>query len=560
MKETLIFFFISFYNLIIFVFNKGILENDFFVQNNTKIINNIIRKLSTKNDNNKLNNIIKIFHPNDRVNYISSISNTNGDLFLLTNIEGGYKNRIIYAIKSNGEKYFENEDQYYKMFILLEEGNNKYPLLTFVKINDIEYLVTFSQDGPIELFNFQDLNVYSTFNLRTVKTNSVVRKNTFFSFSNFNNFDYALNAFIDKKNPYKLWVQKIYFQNYKLDQSTTLLVNNTNSDLGNRNSSVTCFEINNYIECLYENSRRYYTVSVYEISNLELVYNKTVETNPTTYEYLFNKCIYIKDYIGGFIYFLDNDNSPIFSIKELIIPSITSSKFQLNDYFPPIKINKENIFFLGSNYIYNDIIKTDEKNIFYISTDNESEKLMIIIIKILNNYQNLLICYYEIKLQELYSIKIYTDITSFVYNGCFGIGMTHYDYNIDNNKTYSSFFIIGNSSINKINITDDIDIFDEENIYNLEIENIINIDNNIFGYIPIGIKILSELNEKVLNFSLYSKNLQKDIQSNEIILINDTINFKRYNNSGIKLGTYTFELLHIISEPDFDDFISDFKW
>ena len=75
---------------------------------------------------------------------------------------------------------------------------------------------------------------------------------------------------------------------------------------------------------------------------------------------------------------------------------------------------------------------------------------MIIIIKILNNYKHLLICYYEIKLQELYSIKIYTDITSFVYNGCFGIGMTHYDYNIDNNKTYSSFFIIGNSSINKV--------------------------------------------------------------------------------------------------------------
>ena len=543
-----------------FVNNKSTANKNCIITNNKKCLNNYTRYLSSNNENHKLNNIIKIFHPNDQVNFISSIVNDKGDLFILTNIEGLNTDRIVFAIKKDGEKYFENEEQYYKYITVEEEGFNRYPVLTFIKINNIEYLVAFSQDGPIELFNFQEGKIYSTYNLNTVLTNSVIRKNTFTSLNYYDKSVYALNAFINKKTPYNLYIQKIYFQTYKLSKTTTILVNNTNSEIGNRNSSVTCFEINEYVECLYENSNSIYTVALCDISNLELIYNEEIETNHTTYYYLFSKCIHIKNNIGAFIYYVNNNRSPKLTFKELIFPSSTSTEFQLNDYFSPIIINKDNIYGFGNNYVYNDIIKIDENNIIYISTENESEKLMIVLIRILDNYQNLLICYYELKLKELYNIKIFEDITSFVYIGLLGIGVTHYDYNVDLNKTYSSFFIIGNSSIKEINLDDDNnDIFFEDNIYNFGIENIIiNIDNNIFGYAPKGIKLLSEINQMDLCFNLYSTNLQKNIEFNETILINDTINFKRKNNLGIKLGNYTFELLPVISEPNYDDFISYF--
>ena len=57
-------------------------------------------------------------------------------------------------------------------------------------------------------------------------------------------------------------------------------------------------------------------------------------------------------------------------------------------------------------------------------------------------------------------MKIFQDI-AFILNGILGIGMTHYDYNLSQNNTYSSFFIIGNSSIDNITISDEIDIFNE---------------------------------------------------------------------------------------------------
>lgn len=94
---------------------------------------------------------------------------------------------------------------------------------------------------------------------------------------------------------------------------------------------------------------------------------------------------------------------------------------------------------------------------------------------------------------------------------------------------------------NNFTIPETIDIFDEENIYNLNIENLnVIIDNNIFGYTLIGIKFLSLLNETNLGFYLYSNLLNKKIEINETISLNDSLNFKKTNNSDIKNPIYIF--------------------
>ena len=85
------------------------------------------------------------------------------------------------------------------------------------------------------------------------------------------------------------------------------------------------------------------------------------------------------------------------------------------------------------------------------------------------------------------------------------------------------------------------------------------IDYNIFEYIPKGIKIISEINEMSLGFNLFSNKNQKIINTNEIILINDILNFKKVYNSKIKLCKYSLEFIPIISEPDFDEFNSIFN-
>ena len=87
---------------------------------------------------------------------------------------------------------------------LNEASNNVYPSLTFLNINNIEYLISFSQDGPIELYDFQNDKIFATFNLNVIKTNSVIRKNIFTSLNFYNKTKYILNGFIDKKIIYKL--------------------------------------------------------------------------------------------------------------------------------------------------------------------------------------------------------------------------------------------------------------------------------------------------------------------------------------------------------------------
>ena len=156
-------------------------------------------------------------------------------------------------------------------------------------------------------------------------------------------------------------------------------------------------------------------------------------------------------------------------------------------------------------------------------------------------------------------MKIFKDITCFIFNEFLGIGMTHYDYSKSYTKTYSSYFIIGNSLCYDTNIEDDIDIFDEDNIYEFKLEKInIDIDNNIFNYSLKGIQIISDLNEENLGFNLYSNNKQNYLELNDIILYNDTINFKIVSNLGVKLGSYSIEYIPIISEVNYEDINSIF--
>ena len=72
-----------------------------------------------------------------------------------------------------------------------------------------------------------------------------------------------------------------------------------------------------FIECFYANIYGFYTLTIFDIFNLNILYNTTIETNIISSEYLFSKCIYVKDYIGAFIYFLNDNKSPTLTFKKL---------------------------------------------------------------------------------------------------------------------------------------------------------------------------------------------------------------------------------------------------
>ena len=122
--------------------------------------------------------------------------------------------------------------------------------------------------------------------------------------------------------------------------------------------------------------------------------------------------------------------------------------------------------------------------------------------------------------------------------------------------------MIGNISLSNdisINLSNNINAFNEDNHYDIKINEIIdkiNIKNNIFGYIIEGIKIISTLDESTLGFYLYSNKTKNKIKQNEIISKDEIINFKLISEIGVKLDKYIIEYEVIIKEPEFEYFIS----
>ena len=520
-------------------------------------LNNLstLRKLNQKEEIQKLNNIITIYNPFQIVSYISAITNEEGDLFITINSEERVYERLVYAIKSNKSSYFSDTDnQPYKIFNSLSSDLNTYPMLSFIKIDGTEYLLSMSHSSMFELFEFSLNEVYTQGLFQIIKYNSYIYKNIFMSLNYYNNSDYILNAYVDKHDRLFL-LQKLYFKQVYIPSRNIDNYQNSVDD-AMQFSSVTCIEFSKYIECLYVDGYMVYTAAIFSISDLKLIYQKDIEDKSVRYDELFSKCILIKDYIGAFIYFIYNNVSPTIRFLKFNVINERDSIYELEEYRQNIIINSDEKYNLEYYYIYNDIIKMDENNLIYINTKNESDILMIITFKLTDKSQNILVNYYKIELKEKYKLRIYKDISIFIFNGLLGIGMTNYNYKISNFKTYASYFIIGESSVKNITIRDNLNIFNEENNFGFKISDLADFKNNIFGYNINEIKILSSLDEFSLGFYLYSNNLKDKINSNKPISGNDTINFKLISDLGVKLDNYVFEFEETITEADFNSFIS----
>ena len=541
-----------FFNVILFTLNQFILNKKIeYGHNNFNLM-----RLTQKEEIQKLNNVINIYNPFDRVSYISCITNTKGDLFITINPQEKSTTRLIYAIKSDGSIYFNDTDNKPYKIMNSTLDLNRYPLLSFLKFEDNEYLISFTQNSMFESFDLNSNNISNQGIFQILGPNSNINKNTFTRLNYYNNNNYILNSYIERNNRYFL-LQILNFPKLQLDRKIGKLENKVGESW--HYSSVTCFENIDLIECLYVDKYRLYTVAIFNISNLEEIYTKIIEVSSIRFDELFSKCIQIKDYIGAFIYFRENNAIPKLNfIKLNMVYENNSFIYKLENYTDPLYINSDQKYYLGNNYIYNDIIKFNENDIIYVNTKNESDILMIIIIKLSDESKNILINYYKIELKEKYNIRIYKDMNIFKYNELLGIAMTNYNFTLSSNETYASYFIIGESFTN-LTLPNNINIFEDDddgNKFQIKAEDFIDIKNNIFGYEISAIKIISDLREELLGFYLYSNELQKKIEENDLLPINDTINFKIIGESGVKLDNYTIEFEGRISEPDYDTFIS----
>ena len=281
------------------------------------------------------------------------------------------------------------------------------------------------------------------------------------------------------------------------------------------------------------------------------IFEKEIDENAD----IFFKGIHLKKEIGVFMYYTStSDSNPIISFKNVDKDKREMVNYNLGNVVP----NKYN---LNPGTLLNDIIKINDNKICICSTSQNKEILYLLILNLFDDVSTIMINYYAIEIYKLYSHKIYYDMRLFLYNDYITFGFSHCnrdqcirqsDYEEDSDLHYSSFIIF-----NYPNGTDtNLDLLDylsnaqkDTNNFTINLSNNIIIENNIFGYQIMGIKILDIIGDLDIK---YSKN-KTTISKNSIVLKDDTIQiFLPKHNYESKNST--IEYSGIVKIPDYNNF------
>ena len=456
-------------------------------------------------------------------------------------------NHFYYVNVSDKNGTFREKYEGEAIFIQLTDNNTE-----FYKQ---EYFLSLSiNNGFTELFDFENNKIFA------LKTNTFYSSiiysgiGSILQFKTNNNSEnyYIFSYIINENNTYYFELKKYIFLSLDISSVGFSMKSKIKYESSDR-KIVSCYETEHQkIVCLYQNLNYEFKISVHS-ENFKLIAVSTlgieVEGQNNT---IFFKCIHLKNEVGVFIYF----NSilfdyPIMSLKEF--NEETSSIITFNN----LNLIELNYASLNSHFLYNDIIKINDEKFCFSSTSIDKEKLYILVANLYNLDENLLLNYYKINLFELYNHKILSQLklilynnqhVSLLFNNC-----QNKDCDSNNTGLYTSFIIFNypNSTNFVFDVIDHLNKT-KENINNMTLnfkENI-KIENNLFGYIIKGIKILNHPN----NTKLFFANNDTEINDGDI-----------FNNVSIQLSLLSFNSIYnitsisitfalVLTEPDLEEF------
>ena len=511
-----------------------------------------------------LNNIIQVGDKNYR--YLNFITTSKNETFFETSDHPESDQRIFFGIKENGSPFFEDSNGIKKYIIKKQIADNekKYESEAgLIKVNsedinykDKEYIITIGKGSTsTEIFNYNDLDEeiqkFKTNDFLGYTSQTYIGSTIILTEEGKHYFIFALIKGGSGGYFFSIVKFKFIIQLGTNQISYTKEAFKEDYETANRRM-VSCFITENKtIVCFYFSKLEYkYAISILNTS-IEKVKEEDVLLESTTdSKYLFYKCIHFKKEIGIFVYYLGNDGeSPKIKILEL------KENYSLDNYIsgfieslPLSSISKKN------DYNYNDLIKLSDILICFATSSSDKETLTILL---LNFYQekNYNIRYYMIPLFKLYKHKFLWEIRLHRYNQHAMFAFSYCNQSScstdETDEHYSGLMIFSYPNINETNINLN-KYFYEKDINYLQVnfsENV-NIDNNIFGLVIYGIKIINISQNK---FELYSTKNNKEIKNDDIIDKNDIIKIYSSNNEyNIMNCEIKYQL--IITEPDYDEY------
>ena len=523
-----------------------------------------------------LTNIIEISDINNR--YVHPFLTSNNDLIIQTTSTLGTGDRKFYGLTKEGRYYFTDENgeetPYYSIGVT-NNGNQVYKYegtaASIQTVNDDNnyFLSIGTYDAYAELIDYKNNNVYMILSSKFYYVTIVSEVSSIFLMTKYP-FDsdqkkyYILSFITYMRGTYYFMIKIYYFTSPDISNDYVRVVFKSSQCAHRKIAS--CFQSSTkyYIYCFYQKTNYEFFAIVYQ-PNLELTMlkEKKIDSGDSGKgnEYIFFKCIYLVDNVGFYFYYKSIAyTSPCIAIRE----------WDEHELFKEYKKFKE-IFTLSkyefnSHVQLNDLIRIKEYQICLASFSKNKQILYITIFNFYNDYGELVIRYYSFPIYELYHKKVLYDLKLTEFGQFLTLTASFCnDINCESNSNEHSSYLMIFGYPNSADINFDyIEYLSEKNenseniILNLrEYMTEVKIENNIFGYVYKGIKILSVPDKITLKSMTYNTYITQNysLQDDEITSI--SISWDNQN----AIEKYSIKYAVVYSDPGYNELYNyvDFK-
>ena len=496
-----------------------------------KFIGKWIDKLIKLSGNNFIYSHISINSKGDMIIYTSSSSSNERKFYGLkkdgTPFFGTFHNKSMF-ISSNFSR--ADEECLFVNFTKDKDYSNPKEIITCIPQNNtknIEYYLLDDKPNYIEQpcsDIFEDITSSRFSGIQIPSDNNLT-----YVFSYINNKQIIISlGYFDNTNGEKY----ILTSKFKVDNSTGNMI----SCYFTKNIIYVCFYIGNY-----EYKHVSFTIPIRNetkiISNDQN--NKIGEFDENSREIikLFYKAIHLKEEYVAFAYF-QNKNSKNLRIKIKVSKNITLETY----------INETKLQYKGcaNDKSLNDLIKLNDEQICFVSSENNDNKKNLFIVIITINFDRKLISpkYFDLKIGDNNNFFFYNQIISNLYNNFIIVAFNH---NLESVMNYgSSFIILGYPSSEDYSFYIIDEIINNKlpiNKLSFNITESLNIENNILDYTFVGTLIKNFSNQ--LELLLDNTSIERE----SIILKDKNITISFPNKDGIyKNNIFQIEYAFIVQE------------
>ena len=508
--------------------------------------------------------------------HISVSENYKGELFLSSQKISDDYDKYLLAFNNEGEGlFYDNDQDKYNCFRVIDFATGEFSdYNNYIEIDDKGYLIGVPNDDDIYLIDYMD-NSIKQFDIKPISKGADI----IFQMNNSKNMVFTAYVYcLDSFNS----LCKFHFQKYKISPTNLERVQNITENYAVKGSRIFCNQNEKgYIFCFY--SKKVGENVTYEYDENEdmdipiyiipILHTFVSVINPETFEFddillidqsytldrIFDETIHLKKDLYIVARSLEENIIKVEFKNVSINENANNISLVYNDYFQNIKeiyLNKDKKFDIKSgSFKKNDLYKINDNKfvIFVKEYSKDSIKytnsiLLLYIFTIFNNDENINVRRYSIDF-ELYNKRIKDDIRGYSLGNYFGVllGLTQTKDDSISVATFMTFGFVNSTEPESV---------DTKLKYNntnskIVISKYINeVENNLFGYKFVGVKMISLPSEEDSGFFINSITNEK-IKVNDIVSRETELQFILSNT--YKIGIYKIIFVGMVEEPPYEE-------